>query len=103
MADAAPYLSAVAALAGTFSGGVTSVATSWLGQQLQTKEQRRAQEKAALQTLYKEFIESASRLYLDAWSTIAPKLQSSSTFIPRSISLRPITYKLCHRLRAPTH
>ena len=66
MADAAPYLSAVAALAGTFVGGVTSVATSWLGQQRQTKKQRRAQEKAALQTLYKEFIESASRLYLDA-------------------------------------
>jgi len=47
MADGAPYLSAVAALAGTFVGGVTSVATSWLGQQRQTKEQRRAQKGSA--------------------------------------------------------
>jgi hypothetical protein len=80
MADAAPYLSAVAALAGTFSGGVTSVATSWLGQQLQTKEQRRAQEKAALQTLYKEFIESASRLYLDA-------LEHNSTEVAKLVDI----------------
>jgi hypothetical protein len=42
MVDSTAYLSAVAALIGTFVGGVTSIATSWLGQQRQTKEQRRA-------------------------------------------------------------
>ena len=42
MAEFAAYLSAVAALVGTFVGGITSIATSWLGQQRQTKEQRRA-------------------------------------------------------------
>jgi hypothetical protein len=51
MADAAPYLSAVAAVAGTIVGGVTSVATTWLGQQRQTKDQRKAREKKALQGL----------------------------------------------------
>jgi hypothetical protein len=66
MTDAAPYLSAAAALVGTFVGGITSVATSWLGQQRQTKEQRKAREKEALQELYKQFIDNASRLYLDA-------------------------------------
>ena len=66
MTDGAPYLSAAAALIGTFVGGITSVATSWLGQQRQTKEHRKAREKEALQTLYKQFIENASRLYLDA-------------------------------------
>jgi hypothetical protein len=66
MTDAAPYLSAAAALVGTFVGGITSVATSWLGQQRQTKEQRKAREKEALQALYKQFIDNASRLYLDA-------------------------------------
>ena len=45
MADSAAYLSAVAALVGTFVGGITSIATSWLGQQRQTKEQRRARRK----------------------------------------------------------
>ena len=66
MTDAAPYLSAVAALIGTFVGGITSIATSWLGQQRQTKEQRKAQEKVELQVLYKQFIHDGSRLYLDA-------------------------------------
>jgi hypothetical protein len=40
MAEPAAYLSAVAALVGTFVGGITSIATSWLGQQRQTKEQQ---------------------------------------------------------------
>jgi len=44
MADSATYMSAVAALVGTFVGGITSIATSWLGQQRQTKEQRWARQ-----------------------------------------------------------
>jgi hypothetical protein len=53
MADSAAYLSAFAALVGTLVGGITSIATSWLGQQRQTKEQRRAQQKVELQDLYR--------------------------------------------------
>ena len=74
MNDAAPYLSAVAALVGTFVGGITSIATSWLGQQRQTKEQRKAQEKDELQVLYGQFIQDASRLYLDALEHDTTKL-----------------------------
>src|SRR5712672_3474355 len=66
MADSATYLSAVAALVGTFVGGITSIATSWLGQHRQTNEQRRARQKAEVQALYKLFIQDASRLYVDA-------------------------------------
>jgi hypothetical protein len=66
MAESAAYLSAVAALVGTFVGGITSIATSWLGQQRQTKEQRRARQKAEVQALYKQFILDGSRLYVDA-------------------------------------
>src|ERR1700731_2468326 len=66
MAESVAYLSAVPALAGTFVGGITSLAPSWLGQQRQTKEQRRAREKDELQALYKQFIEDASKLYVDA-------------------------------------
>jgi hypothetical protein len=52
MADAAAYMSAFAALVGTFVGGITSIATSWIGQQRQTKEQRRERQKLELQALY---------------------------------------------------
>ena len=38
MADPHAYLSAVSALVWTFVGGITSIATSWLGRQRQTKE-----------------------------------------------------------------
>ena len=64
MADSAAYMSAVAALVGTFVGGITSIATTWIGQQRQTKEQRRARQKAEMQALYKLFIQDASKLYL---------------------------------------
>ena len=66
MANSAAYLSAVAALIGTFVGGITSIATSWLGQQRQTREQRREQQKAELMALYRQFIQDASKLYADA-------------------------------------
>jgi len=60
------YMSAFAALVGTFVGGITSIATSWLGQQRQSKEQRMAREKAERRALYKQFIQEASKLYIDA-------------------------------------
>src|SRR5579862_5002879 len=88
MADSPAYLSAVAALVGTFVGGVTSIATSWLGQQRQTKEQRRAHEKDELQTLYEEFILNASKLYVDA-------LEHNTTEIPKLVDI----YATINRMR----
>src|SRR4051812_16446880 len=88
MVDSAAYLSAVAALVGTFVGGVTSIATSWLGQQRQTKEQRRAREKDELQTLYKQFIQDASKLYVDA-------LEHNTTEIPKLVDI----YTTLNRMR----
>ena len=92
MAESAAYLSAVAALIGTFVGGITSIATSWLGQQRQTKEQRRAREKDELQALYKQFIEDASKLYVDALehnTTELSKLVDIYTTINRMRVLSP--------------
>jgi hypothetical protein len=88
MADSPAYLSAVAALVGTFVGGITSIATSWLGQQRQTKEQRRAREKDELQALYKQFIEDASKLYGDA-------LEHNTTEIPKLVDI----YATLNRMR----
>jgi hypothetical protein len=88
MADSAAYLSAVAALVGTFVGGITSIATSWLGQQRQTKEQRRARQKTELQTLYKQFIQDGSQLYVDA-------LEHSTTELAKLVDI----YATINRMR----
>ena len=88
MADSAAYLSAFAALVGTFVGGITSIATSWLGQQRQTKEQRRARQKAEMQALYKLFIQDASKLYIDA-------LEHNTTEIEKLVDI----YATLNRMR----
>jgi hypothetical protein len=88
MAGSAAYLSAVAALVGTFVGGITSIATSWLGQQRQTKEQRRARQQAEVQALYKLFIQDASKLYVDA-------LEHNTTEIPKLVDV----YATLNRMR----
>src|SRR6266849_9883139 len=88
MADSAAYISAFAALVGTFVGGITSIATSWLGQQRQTKEQRKAQQKLELQDLYRQFIQDASKLYVDA-------LEHNTTEIAKLVDI----YATINRMR----
>jgi hypothetical protein len=72
--------SAVAALAGTITGGLTSVLTSWLTQHAQATAQWHAQDKLQRQELYREFIERASRCYVDA-------LQHDKADIPALVEL----------------
>src|SRR5216683_948816 len=59
-------ISALAALAGAITGGLTSVLASWLTQHAQATARWRAQDKLRRQELYREFIERASRCYIDA-------------------------------------
>jgi len=66
---------------------VVSIATSWLGQQRQTREQRRAREKTELQALCKQFIEDASILHVDA--------EHDATEIPKLIDI----YATLNRIR----
>jgi hypothetical protein len=63
------YFSALAALSGSVIGGLTSLAASWLSQDVQARAQRIFQDKSRRQELYKAFIEEASRLYGDALVT----------------------------------
>jgi hypothetical protein len=65
MTDAA-YLPAVAALAGSAIGGLTSLASAWLTQRHQDRAKRLLQDKGRRQSLYKQFIDEASKLYADA-------------------------------------
>src|ERR1700730_12328372 len=60
------YLPAVAALAGSAIGGLTSFASAWLTQHRQDRTRRLSQDKARRQKVYKQFIEEASTLYADA-------------------------------------
>jgi hypothetical protein len=60
------YLSALAALAGSAVGGLTSFASAWLTQHRQARAERLSQDKSRRQKLYKQFIDEASKLYADA-------------------------------------
>jgi hypothetical protein len=60
------YVPAVAALAGSAIGGLTSFASAWLNQERQDRATRLSQDKARRQKLYKQFIDEASKLYADA-------------------------------------
>jgi hypothetical protein len=66
MSDAASYISALAALAGSMVGALASIATSWVVQRGQARAQQLAQDKSVREALYVEFIDEASRLYADA-------------------------------------
>ena len=60
------YVSAFAALAGSLIGGLTTFATAWATQRQQANVQWLLQEKTRRQELYQQFIEDASKLYVDA-------------------------------------
>ena len=61
------YLPAVAALAGSAVGGVTSLVAAWLTQRRQDHASRIAQDRARRQKVYGKFIDEASKLYADAF------------------------------------
>jgi hypothetical protein len=60
------YVPALAALAGSAIGGLTSFASAWLNQGRQDRATRISQDKTQRQKLYKQFIDEASKLYADA-------------------------------------
>ena len=60
------YVTASAVLAGAALGGLTSFASSWTTLHTQMKAQRLASSKSTRQDLYKQFIDEASRAYVDA-------------------------------------
>jgi len=63
----AAYLSALAALAGSVTGGLTSLVASWLTQREQFRAQQLVHEISRREDLYKDFIQGASKLYTDAF------------------------------------
>lgn len=62
----ATYASALAALAGSAIGALSSFATTWLGQNVQHARSRAERDQARREAVYGEFIDQASTLYGDA-------------------------------------
>jgi hypothetical protein len=62
----AAYVSALAALAGSVIGGLTTFAAAWVTQRQQANVQWLLQEKTRRQELYQQFLEEASKSYVDA-------------------------------------
>jgi hypothetical protein len=57
---------ALAALTGTAVGGLTSVFANWLSHRVQVRAQWLQHEKNRRQILYRDFIDEASKCYIDA-------------------------------------
>lgn len=60
------YIPALAALAGSSIGALSTITTAWLSQSYQHRIQRRTDERARREQLFGEFIDEASRVYSDA-------------------------------------
>jgi hypothetical protein len=85
----ASIISALAALTGATVGGLTSGITNWLNQRRQLRTQWLLHEKSRRQILYRDFIEEASKCYIDA-------LQHGEADIPGLVGL----YAKLSRMRA---
>jgi hypothetical protein len=85
----ASIISALAALTGAAVGGLTSGITNWLNQRSQLRAQWLLHEKNRRQILYRDFIEEASKCYIDA-------LQHAEADIPGLVGL----YAKLSRMRA---
>jgi hypothetical protein len=81
-------ISALAALAGTAVGGFTSVFANWLTHRIQVRAQWLLHEKNRRQILYRDFIEEASKCYIDA-------LQHDKADVPSLVGL----YAKLNRMR----
>ena len=80
--------SALAALAGSTIGGLTTLAVTWITQSKQLRGALVARDQAARNKLYKQFIEEASKLYGDA-------MVNSKVEIPTLVGV----YALISRMR----
>jgi hypothetical protein len=69
------YISALAALAGSVVGGMTSGVATWVSQRAQVRAGQLAHEMSRRDDLYKDFIVAASKAYGDALLSNEPQIQ----------------------------
>jgi hypothetical protein len=85
----ASIISGLAAVTGAAVGGLTSALANWLNHRSQLRAQWLLHEKSRRQILYRDFIEEASKCYIDA-------LQHAEADIPGLVGL----YAKLSRMRA---
>jgi len=64
----------LSALSGSAVGGLTSFLSSWIGQSSQLRSQVFLNDKSRKQELYREFVDEASKSYIDSITTNTPDL-----------------------------
>ena len=69
------YVSAISALAGSFIGGLTTGASTWLSQRTQARASQIAHEVSRREDLVRDFILAASKTYGDALVNNQPQMQ----------------------------
>ena len=94
----ASIMTAVAGLTGAAIGGFTSVLASWLSQHTQAKAQRLQQDQLQRQAIYKEFINDAAKLYVDALQSDKADVSALMGLYAQVSKMRPYPRK-CRRLR----
>ena len=82
----ASVISALAALVGAAIGGLTSVLASWLTQRTQVRAEWLAHDHVRRQELYREFIEEATKCYVDALQHDKPDLAAILTKLAEMMS-----------------
>jgi hypothetical protein len=84
-------ISAVAALTGAAAGGTASFLGSWLVHQRQVRVEWLAQDKLRRQNLYREFIEQASKCYIDALQHHQPDILLLVVLYSKTSEMRVIS------------
>ena len=74
------YIVAISAVCGSLIGGSASLATTWFTQRRQEESRRQTQEHARRERIFVEFIDLASKAYLEAM--VRTRIEDPPTLIP---------------------
>ena len=74
------YIVAISAVCGSLIGASASLATTWFTQRRQEESRRQTQEHARRERIFVEFIDRASRAYLEA--LVRTHIEDPATLIP---------------------
>jgi hypothetical protein len=90
-------ISALAALTGAAVGGLTSGIATWLNHRSQVRTEWILHEKSRRQTLYRDFIEEASKCYIDALQHDKPDIPGlvgvyAKLSAMRALSSKPVVH-----------
>jgi hypothetical protein len=89
----ASIISAMAALTGAAVGGLTSGIANWLNHRRQLRAQWLLHEKSRRQILYRDFIDEASKYYIDALQHNEADIASLASLYAKLSKMRAISSK----------